>query len=484
MKEAFLISANYCQDTDMARTLSTAIKSPIIQYLIGLLLNCFFILILISNDISYQNLQTPEGIYSENLWQGSDVLTYVRPARNFVHDRIFGYGTIPDHRRTVGYPLFLSTLMMLFGSHWLMFALFTQAAIFALIYPSLTRISKILFSSNDNVVILSFLFFILAGTYIVRVPVILTDTFFTVFFMLGLWLGLDSIVKKSFLYMVLHVICIGYAAQVRPLLSLYPIVNYFILTATARKYELSRDTRVHQLVITSSIALLIICNLPSIRNYINHAFPKPSHLFSDAMLNVLGRNVLVSVGRIDEYEAIQKTLQGITDINEKMRLQEKSAIKVYKDYPLATLEQLVRNAIVMMGRSHWPLAAHFWGYSYKDDFGPVLMLKESMIVFFIEIFFNLVYLVVSFLFVCFLIRTLRSKNILFLLAIVLCVGNFLIPALIYRWGGSRTRLPAEGLIVIMAFCELGYHVNALKDKLVKLINGRDILNKSGQSLQL
>jgi hypothetical protein len=123
----------------------------------------------------------------------------------------------------------------------------------------------------------------------------------------------------------------------------------------------------------------------------------------------------------------------------------------------------------MMGRSHWTLAAQFWGYSHKDDITPGLaLLKKSTVISFMEIFFNLVYLLVSFLFVCFLIRILRSKNILFFLAIVLCIGNFLIPALIYRWGDGRTRLPVEGLIVIMAFCQLEYYVEMVRGKLFKM----------------
>src|SRR5215475_14172250 len=120
-----------------------AIKSPLIQYLIGVLINFLYIIILISDQTSYRNIQLPENEYSENLWQGGDVFSYIRPARNFVSYRIFGSGTVPDYHRTIGYPLFLATLMLIFGSHWLIFAFFAQAAIFALMYPLLWRISNI-----------------------------------------------------------------------------------------------------------------------------------------------------------------------------------------------------------------------------------------------------------------------------------------------------------------------------------------------------
>jgi hypothetical protein len=176
--------------------LSIALRSSGLQYLIGLSINCLYLFILFSSNTSYRNIQLPIGTYSENLWKGTDVLTYVGPARNFLEYRIFGFGTTPDYRRSIGYPFFLSSLMMLFGTHWIMFAWFVQAALFALIYPLLLRISTLLLNSNDNAVIVSFLFLIVSGTYIVRVPVLLTDTFFTVLFTLGLWLGLESVKKK------------------------------------------------------------------------------------------------------------------------------------------------------------------------------------------------------------------------------------------------------------------------------------------------
>src|SRR5262245_22662497 len=213
----------------LLRKLSVAISSPGFQYLIGILINFSYILILINNSTSYQNLQVPEGIYSENLWQGSDVLSYVQPARNFIEYGIFGYGTMPDYHRTIGYPLFLSTLMRLFGSYWFIFTLFIQASIFALIYPLLSEISSTLFSSGKKAIIISFLLLIFLRTYIVRVPQMLTDTFFTVFFMLGLWSGVKSIIEKSYKYLLLHILFMGYAAQVRPVLFLYPIVNCLVL---------------------------------------------------------------------------------------------------------------------------------------------------------------------------------------------------------------------------------------------------------------
>jgi len=445
----------------MAKKKHLTIASPGIQYLIGLLINFLCLSILLSNSITYFNIQLPEKDYSENLWKGSDVLSYVRPAQNFIDHRVFGDGNVPDYHRTIGYPLFLSILMMVFGSHWLIFTFFVQAVIFALMYPLLSRISKIFFNAGNIAVIFTFLFFIISGTYTVWTPIILTDTLFTVFFTLGLWSGLESILRRSYAYLFLHIIFIGYAAQVRPLLSIYPIMNCFILSYTAMRHNLAKRTRVYQTIFISFVLLLIVCNLSSIRNYINYNFARPTDTFSNDMLNLLGRDVLREVGKNDEYEQIQKMLQGIDDMNVKADLQEKFAIKIYKDYPWITLKRMMRNAVGVLGRAPWPVMAYFWGYSFKDTFDSGHMpLKRSMAVYLIECFFNIIYLCIYLLFLGFLVRNFRLGNITFVLAIVFFIAYFLIPTFIAPGGGSRYRLPVEGLIVIMASCELEHYFKA------------------------
>jgi hypothetical protein len=447
----------YSQHLTLAQKICTAMSSPFIQYLIGVLINLLYLVILITNQISYQNIQVPENTYSENLWKGTDVLTYVQPARNFVNYRVFGDKTLPDYHRTIGYPLFLSILMMVLGDHWLIFTLFVQAIIFALMYPLLSMISHILFNTSNRHIIFVFLFFIFSGTYIVMVPMILTDTFFTVFFTLGLWLGFESIIKRSYMYLLLHVILMGYAAQVRPLLSLYPVINCLILEAVALKYGLARCPRTYQTIIASFILLLIICNLPSIRNYMNYHFPKPTDVSAAGLLDCLGQEVLIVVGKEDKYKEIQNFLQEVKDPNVRTNLQEKLAIKIYKDYPLTTLKRMMHNAIGVLGRAHWPLVAHFWGYSFLDNFSPYHMnIKRSISVYLIEIFFNIVYLFILLLFLGSLVR-ISGQNIVFSLTIVLFIAYFLVPAFIVGSAGGRYRLPVEGLIVIMALYEFDHH---------------------------
>ena len=101
------------------------LESLIIQYFIGLAICVLLVIILLSTNITYNNLQIPEGDYKENLWKGSDVITYVQPARNFISTGTFEFKNyISPYQRTIGYPFFLSILMRLFGGNWLIWAYF------------------------------------------------------------------------------------------------------------------------------------------------------------------------------------------------------------------------------------------------------------------------------------------------------------------------------------------------------------------------
>jgi hypothetical protein len=453
---------------NVARFLDAKLSSPLRQYLIGASVNLVYILILLFNNESYMNLQLPEGAYQTNLWKGSDVLTYVRPARNFVEFHVFGQANVPDYHRTIGYPLFLSLLMVSFGDMWLIGTFIVQALIFACIYPALNKTCKLLMDNSPRVAVLSFSFLILSGTFIALVPAIQTDLLFAVIVTIGIYFGLESVVRKSWFFLALHIAFIGYAAQVRPLLGLYPIVDAFVLIYVAFKRNNLFDASLRKLLAASSVCLFIICNLPSLRNYINYGFLMPTNVLSTNMYDYLAHRVLTRNGRLDEY---QSTLGNNVDVREAIKTKERAALQIYKEYPITTLFQLGRNAIGILVRSHWTWATQFWGYSFQDNFEKGLMpKKKSSVLFYIEVFFNVVYATIYLCLFTYMVWLYRTRQFGLLLTVMVFLSYFLVPTFMVDGAGSRFRLPVEGMIVYLSFhgleCVLqNYHLlTAARDR--------------------
>jgi hypothetical protein len=172
-------------------------------------------------------------------------------------------------------------------------------------------------------------------------------------------------------------------------------------------------------------------------------------------LFVVASGFLVKMNKIDEYNEMQKTVRNVADLKERMHLQEKLAMQIYRAYPLMTLGTLLYNAIGIMGRAHWPLVANFWGYNFKDDFSSGQMpLKKSAIVFLIEILFNIIYFIIYLFCFSFFIRNLQLGNFGLLTVVVLLLAYLLGPTFINSSAGGRMRLPIEGLIIIMASKEI------------------------------
>jgi hypothetical protein len=97
----------------------------------------------------------------------------------------------------------------------------------------------------------------------------MSDTLFTVALTLGIWAGLEAVNRHKYKYWALHVLGIGYAAQVRPTLFLYPVLDYFLLRYVSTKNAVADIGSVRRTITAAFLMLILICNLPSIRNYRN-----------------------------------------------------------------------------------------------------------------------------------------------------------------------------------------------------------------------
>lgn len=421
------------------------------QYFFGLIINLVYVLLLYSSPTSYANMQLPEGTHANNLWMGSDVMTYVQPARNFLAYGVFGNGLEPDYHRTMGYPLIIAAFIKVFGNHWPIALIFAQAFFCALVYPALTKIGTVLFERFEVPAALMFVFLFISGAYIVGVPLILTDTVFAVCFILGVCFGLQGIIGKSWKFVLLHIAFLGYAAQIRPILGLYPILNLLLLWALARKKHLAGAIRTKFILGTCTLALLLLCNVPGIRSYINYGVLSPCDVMASNMLDVLGREVLIRQGKTDEYETMREQVEGAASLGQRMSMQQRLGLNIYERYPLTTFKVLCCNALGVICGAHWNTIAAFWGYNGKDlELQGHMPLKGSRAVRVVSLVNRGMYLVVCLLCIILLAKSLRGKNALVALAILGGILYILVPTLIAA-AGSRMRLPVDGFLVMFAF---------------------------------
>jgi hypothetical protein len=431
------------------------LTSPIVQYSIGFFINVIYICVLMSVETSYANLQLPEGIYAENRWKSMDVQNYVRHARNFIAYGVFGDHMVPDNDRTIGYPAFLALMMTVFGEKWLFWTYFIQAIICASIYPALTIIANTVFPNNPRLIKFSFLFFLLAGTYYTTVPVILTDLFFTAFFVGGLCFGLLAIKKQNFLYALIQIFLIGYAAQVRPAIFLFPIVYVLVLVAIAKKYNVLKSHKTKLSILGSTMLLLILCNGPCIRNYINYGIFAPSVLLAmDGHFTYLAKWIMMDRNDLDLYDKMSKEVQRAETLEEGYELKRFYAREIYKRHPLTLLRFLFQNTVSNMGHSHLLNISLYWGYWWRDVPSMVHMPSQrSYFMLVLNIVFFLTYFAIYIFFFLFLFYLYRSKNYLYLFTAIALIAYFVLPASLAA-AGARFRLPIEGFLVLMAFYEI------------------------------
>ncbi len=418
------------------------------QFGIGLLLHLLFLAVLWLSPLARYNIQLPEGNAQHNLWRGSDVLSYVQPARNFLQHGVIGRGLQPGFLRTAGYPLFLAGLMRLFGSRWLTAAWLLQALLFAFFYPLLTRFVRLLLGDNRTLIRRVFLFSLLSAAYWARIPLILSDTFFALSFYIGLFLGIRALVRQSWPDALGQLFFLGYAAQVRPSLLLYPVVHFMVFIAVLQAKNLRWNVKRRQIAALSLVLLNALVLLPSARNYVNYGVFKPTGILENNMLHFLGRQVLEDRGRLAEYEAMDRRLQEVPDFREEMALEKTFALQIYERYPLTTLKcMFMPNLAATLFGNNWTQVFNYWNRHWRDK--PLknrLPLKKFLAARVIFVFMFFVYLLIYLSFVLYLWKLLRRKRYAIVFTLLAFFAYFLLPTVLA--GVVRLRLPVEGFFVI------------------------------------
>jgi hypothetical protein len=429
------------------------------QYMAGALVNIVYVVVLLSNGTAFYNLRMPEGEYSNNAMNGTDVMTYVEPARNFLTYGVFGKGTVPDYHRTIGYPMFLAFFMKVFGGYWLYGVIFAQALLFAAIYPVLFIINRELLGGADKVFYQAAVFLVATGCFIVTTPIVLTDMFFSTIFSIGLCLGVLAIIRQRLIYLILHIAFMGYAAEVRPTLALYPVLNAAVLVIAARKAGLLNINKIRVWIAASTLALMILCNGPAIRNYINHGFFESTDIVAINLYDCLMIEVLFLEDKIDIYHAANHEIAQISDVQEQIKRKKAIAFQVFLRYPFTTIGKIVIHAQTILLRLPWRETAALLGVDLSPGAYDKLSPKQTVAIGAFGMVTTLMYTFFYILFVSFIVRALMGGQVLFGLTLAAITVYFLFPPFI-AGGGFRMTLPLIGIIALCAFNELGRYLSS------------------------
>ncbi|MHB8835949.1 MAG: hypothetical protein ACYC9Y_09595 [Candidatus Methylomirabilia bacterium] len=443
--------AGLAKTRSMTRDPRPPLQRPLAQYVIGLSVHLLFVLILMNTATSWKNIQLPEGAYRENLFKGTDVMTYVQPARNFLEFGVFGKGLAPDHHRTVGFPLYLALIMKLFGDQWLIGHYFIMAAIAASVYPALSKTLLLLFPGERLSSSAYFLFLLVSGAYFAQLPAVLTDTLFTAFFSAGLYFGLRAAASGSWPSCAAAVLLTGYSAQIRPALAIFPLANLFLQAFVARGHGVLGRRGVQAIIAATFVLSLLAGQLPALRNYAHYGMYQSTDLVGSTLTGYLCRPVLHKAGRDDLFQKMTDDTAAIASIKERVAFQKQFTFEVMKSYPLLTAQVLAKHAVPTLLNNHWIYFGQYWGYHWVAEQPAAHMhMKKSWLMLFLTCVWTLVYLAVTGMFLVFLWRLARNKEWLLLTGVVLLLGVGLVPGLVAN-SSPRLRLPLEWIIVMGAF---------------------------------
>ncbi|CAK8719269.1 hypothetical protein GKODMF_10835 [Candidatus Electrothrix gigas] len=417
------------------------------QYVTGLLLCGAVLMLLFFSPAGKKSLLLPDGSVHGHPWNGSDTMTYVKPAKAFLYTGTFTRGGQPDMHRTIGYPFFLALTMYFFGNYWIPAAYLLHLTVFALLFPASSYIANSLFPHMGKKESRLIVFLLAAsGVGLAYTGQLLTDQFFTSLLTAGIACGFFAIRNASWKMAMAHILLVGYAAQVRPTLGLFFLSDCFFLIYIASVWKQEFTSKRLLIIAISMIVLAVAGNGPAIRNYLNHGIFTPSDVLSDNFARYLAGPVMMKEGRGDEYRKIQHNfdqLEGLERIEER----KKFAFSVYRQYPLTTLNRMLYHAFWNLFEPHWEYILNVYetGFSLNSFFDHDGKLKRSIC---FGIPFYLYFILLYSAFFLSVIRK-RGKNYLFFLT---GLAFYMLPfaASFINGQGARMRLYVEPLFIIIA----------------------------------
>lgn len=427
-----------------------SMRTAYLAFMLGLTANLLLLAALLSTPSSRDNLWVPELEHAGNIWHGSDVLTYVRPARSFNETGVFGKDHVPDFHRTIGLPAVFAFLMWAFPSEWQLAFLLCSAFFCSLIYPALVYVARYVVELDGRDERRLVLFCLVSAMYAALVPVLLTDMIFATLFTCGLAVGAVAIARQSWPLIFVQTLMLGAAAQVRPALLLYPIAHLAIMIAIAQRHRCFGERRTRWMIAISGVLLILVIALPTMRNAVHHGFLRPSDVPGRNLFNYMGKAVLERSGRSSDFAQMQAEVGAAASISEADQLRAHYGAQAALEHPLQTAQYLMLNGARLLAGNFWVQIGHFWGYHWLEDktAEPAAQgrYRGSRVLFAVTLIWLVIYAAVWLLFIRFLLRLALQKRMFLAAGLSLLVLSFLLPAMMVRQG-PRLRLPVEGVVV-------------------------------------
>ena len=425
------------------------------QFLIGFLVSIlYFLILLLSSKTSFANLQVPEGIYQDNQWGCTDFKTYYLPAKNFLANGVFGYGTQPDSSRPIGYQMFLALIIFVFGKGWIYAVYLIQSVLFAFIYPVMTSIVEEVSETDPKQIKFIFFVSLFSGMFFTRSVYIGPDAMLVLLLVTGIYLTIIALKRQKWIYAILALLSIGFGAQVRPTMILYPVINVLLIYWIGLKSGTLKSRFLKLFSVISTIFLLVICNMPSIRNYSNYGVFKSSIILSANYYDYLSKKILFKEDQPELFFRVKAEIESNPDIAIQLARKKEKTLQIIKEYPITTIKVIFIDNLkgVMLDNHLINFTSNFYGYNWKT-----VKLKEGCYSVTGSRFLYVTYFVIAFLycllyllFLLSIFKLLKEKRFLLCLLILLTIFIFLMPSIVIGDGGARFRLPFEWLIIILA----------------------------------
>lgn len=419
---------------------------------------------------SNYNLHPPEGAHSGNILRGSDVGSYLYPARNFIEFGIFGKDETPGYLRTIGYSTYEVVLITIFGEYFFWVAYFIQAVMAASIFYVITLIINFFVKNDQRITKTVFIFLALSGAYWTYFYLLATDLFFAFFFITGLYYAIKAISLKSWKYGIAHLLLIGYAANVRPTLILYAIPEFFILLSLAYYFKTIVYNKTKMMIGTLTVLVFVLTNIPSLRNYINYGVMKPSNVFEINLHQFLARETLIMANREEDYDQQAAIALAKEKVNwgDACAYKKQVAFETIKKYPKEAAIVLAKHLFKNLGTPHYLRGTLVLLFKFKQPKDAAEITLDGTINTFSDLVkaVGVPILLLSVVFVCIypllwlfcikhFFRMFKQKQYLYCVTLLLFFGYLITPTLPCA-NGARSRLASEWLIVILAVTELYY----------------------------